>query len=106
MRARLGAIVIMAWLAAPAWAHTMMPTRVLVSFESPVQLDVRIDIDLTLMLGSPERYYELVTEPGQKQQTNVQQILPKLMDTLQLLHWTAARPIRAHRLHCRAGIED
>lgn len=85
MRARLGAIVIITWLAAPVWAHTMMPTRVLVSFESPLRLDVRIDIDLTLMLGSPERYYELVTEPGQKQQADIQQILPKLMDTLQLL---------------------
>jgi len=81
----LAAIVILGLLTSSAWAHTMMPTRMLVSFDSPVRLDVRIDIDLTLMLGSPERYYEFVTEPVKEQQTDIQQILPKLMDALQLL---------------------
>ena len=35
-----------------AGAHTMMMTQVLVSFGQPDAVDVKIDVDLTLLLGS------------------------------------------------------
>jgi HupE / UreJ protein len=71
-------------LAQFAGAHTMTMTRVLVSFGKPDTVDVKIDIDLTLLLGSPERYYEVGTESPQKQRADIRQIVPKVLDSLQL----------------------
>jgi hypothetical protein len=62
----------------------MMMTQVLVSFGQPNAVDVKIDVDLTLLLGSPERYYELATESPQKQQEDVRRIVPRVVDNLQL----------------------
>jgi HupE / UreJ protein len=67
-----------------ALAHTMMMSQVLVSFEQAESVQVRIDIDLTLLLGSPERYYELATEPPQRQQEDVRRLVAKVVDNLQL----------------------
>jgi hypothetical protein len=56
MRRRL-ALAILILLQAPfAGAHTMMMTQVLVSFGQPGTVDVKVDIDLTLVLGSAEPY--------------------------------------------------
>ena len=55
----------------------MTMTQVLVSFGQLNTVDVRIDIDPTLLLGSPERYYDLATEPAQKQQQELGAIVPK-----------------------------
>jgi hydrogenase/urease accessory protein HupE len=68
-----------------ARAHTMTMTQVLVSFGQPDTVDVKIDIDLTLLLGSAERYYELATEPGVKQQEDISRLVPRVLDNLQLL---------------------
>ena len=62
----------------------MTMTQVLVSFGQPRTVDVTVDIDLTLLLGSPERYYELVTEPAHKQQQELAAIVPKVIDSLRL----------------------
>ena len=67
-----------------AGAHTMMMTQVLVSFGQPERVDVKIDIDLTLLLGSPERYYEVATESPERQQEDVRQVVPRVVDNLQL----------------------
>ncbi len=62
----------------------MMMTQVLVSFERPESVQVRLDIDLTLLLGSPERYYDLATEAPQRQQQDVRRIVPTVVGNLQL----------------------
>lgn len=62
----------------------MMMTHVLVSFGQPSAVDVKIDVDLTLLLGSPERYYELATESPERQQEDVGRIVPRVVDNLQL----------------------
>jgi hypothetical protein len=72
------------YLAPFAGAHTMTMTQVLVSFGKPGTVDVKIDFDLTLLLGSAERYYEVGTEPPQKQREDIEQILPRVVDNLQL----------------------
>jgi len=67
-----------------AVAHTQMMTEVLVSFRQPQQVDVTVGLDLSLMLGSPERYYELATESGDSRQKELQKIVPTVIDSLQL----------------------
>jgi len=67
-----------------AGAHTMMMTQVLVSFGQPGTVDVKLDVDLTMLLGSPERYYELATEPPERQQEDVRRLVPRVVDNLQL----------------------
>jgi hypothetical protein len=67
-----------------AGAHTMMMTQVLVSFGHPDAVDVKIDIDLTLLLGTPERYYELATESPERQQQDIERLVPRVVDNLQL----------------------
>ena len=62
----------------------MMMTQVLVSFGQPGTVDVKFDVDLTMLLGSPERYYEVATEPPDKQQEDVRRIVPRVVDNLQL----------------------
>ncbi|MEP7312942.1 MAG: HupE/UreJ family protein [Pseudomonadota bacterium] len=67
-----------------ASAHTMMMTLVQVSFAQPDVVDVRIETDLTVLLGSSARYYELATAPAQRQQEQLDAILPQFLDALQL----------------------
>src|ERR1700733_13017332 len=76
--------VLLVLSASCARAHTMTMTQVLVSFGQLNTVDVRIDIDPTLLLGSPERYYELATEPAQKQQRELGAIVPKIIDSFRL----------------------
>jgi hypothetical protein len=75
-----------AFVVSTAQAHTAMPTLVLVSFEEqrPGTVDVKIDVDLTLLLGSPERYYKLATYPQDEQLEEVRRLLPQLLEALQL----------------------
>jgi hypothetical protein len=65
-------------------AHTMMMTQVLVSFGQPDAVDVKVDVDLTLLLGSPERYYEVATESPERQKKDLERIVPKVTENLQL----------------------
>jgi hypothetical protein len=62
----------------------MMMTQVLVSFGQQDAMDVKIDVDLTLLLGSPERYYEVATESPERQKEDLERIAPKVTENLQL----------------------
>jgi HupE / UreJ protein len=62
----------------------MMMTQVLVSFGQPDTVDVKIDVDLTLLLGSPERYYEVATESPERQKEDLERIASRVVDNLQL----------------------
>ena len=84
MRSRLAFLLFIAGGFPLAGAHTMMMSQVLVSFGQPGTVDVKFDVDLTMLLGSPERYYEVATEPGDKQQEDVRRIVPRVVDNLQL----------------------
>jgi hypothetical protein len=84
MRRGIAFVLAIVLLAPVAGAHTMTMTQVLVSFRQPETVDVKIDIDFTLLLGSPERYYELATESPQRQQEDVRRLVPKVVDSLQL----------------------
>jgi hypothetical protein len=78
--------VALAWLlllAPLARAHTMMMTQVLVSFAEPGTVNVKIDIDLTLLLGSAEAYYALGSESTDQQREQLRQIVPRVADNLQ-----------------------
>lgn len=78
------ALLLVSW-ARLAGAHTMTLTEVTVSFATPGILDVKIGIDLTQILGSPDRYYQFVTEPAARQQADVRALLPQVLAGLQLL---------------------
>ena len=82
---RLALALVLVFGAPLAGAHTMMMTQVLVSFGEARTVDVKIDIDLTLLLGSPDRYYEIATEAPEKQQQDIAALLPRIVDNLQLL---------------------
>jgi hypothetical protein len=62
----------------------MMMTQVLVSFGKPAAIDVKIDIDLTMLLGSPQRYYEVATELPQKQREDIRRLVPRVLENIQL----------------------
>ena len=81
---RLALALVMVLGAPLVGAHTMMMTQVLVSFGEARTVDVRIDVDLTLLLGSPQRYYEIATEEPQKQRQDIAQLVPRIVDNLQL----------------------
>jgi hypothetical protein len=84
MRRRLAFLLFIVCGFPLAGAHTMMMSQVLVSFGQPGTVDVKFDVDLTMLLGSPERYYELATEAPDKQQEDVRRIVPRVVDNLQL----------------------
>jgi uncharacterized membrane protein SirB2 len=71
-------------LARPAGAHTMMMTQVLVSFAEPGTVNVKIDIDLTLLLGSAEAYYALSSQSPDRQRERILKIVPEVVDSLEL----------------------
>ena len=76
-------LLALSWVAF-AQAHTMTMTEVVVSFAAPGSLDVEVGIDLTQILGSPERYYALVTAPAAAQQAEIRRLLPLIEDSLRL----------------------
>jgi hydrogenase/urease accessory protein HupE len=78
------ALLLMSW-ACLAGAHTMTLTEVTVTFATPGKLDVKIGVDLTQILGSPDRYYQFVTEPEVAQQAEVRTLLPQVLAGLQLV---------------------
>ncbi len=78
------ALILMSW-ASLLGAHTMTLTEVTVTFATPGILDVNIGIDLTQILGSPDRYYQFVTEPEAAQQSEVRTLLPQVLAGLQLV---------------------
>jgi hypothetical protein len=78
------ALFLVSW-ASLVEAHTMTLTEVTVTLATPGTVDVRIGIDLTQVLGSPDRYYTFVAEPEAAQRQEVDKILPIVLDGLQLL---------------------
>jgi hydrogenase/urease accessory protein HupE len=90
----IGSVILAALLGASplAVAHTQMMTEVLVSFRQPEQVDVTIGLDLSLMLGSPERYYQLATESSDQRQKELQTIVPTVIDSLQL--WVGSERLK------------
>jgi hydrogenase/urease accessory protein HupE len=78
------ALLLMSW-ACLAGAHTMTLTEVTVTFATPGTLDVKIGIDLTQILGSPDRYYQFVIAPEAAQQAEIRALLPQVLAGLQLV---------------------
>jgi hypothetical protein len=66
-------------------AHVEMPTLVLAKFEAPGEVRVRLDLDLTLLLGSPEAYYAFVGEPEAVQQSRIRELLPRIAEDMSVL---------------------
>ena len=83
MRLCLVALLCTAW-ASVAAAHSMSVTRILVTFTSSESIEIKVDVDLTQILGSSERYYEFAVEPSATQRDDINAILPKLQDSLRL----------------------
>jgi hypothetical protein len=71
-------------LGAPAFAHSLTITQVLVSFDQPGTINVKIDIDLTNAIQSAESYYALATAKPDVQRSGVDRLLPGVVDGLQL----------------------
>ena len=67
-----------------ARAHTATLTLVQVSFVRADSADIQVEADLTQLLGSSQRYYELATAPREQQQRQVASLLPMLADAVQL----------------------
>ena len=83
------ALLLVLW-ASLAETHTMTLTEVTATLATPGTVDVKIGIDLTQVLGSPDRYYAFVTEPEAAQRQQVDKILPIVLDGLRLLVGTTA----------------
>jgi hypothetical protein len=81
---RLAVLLLLIFVAPLTTAHTMITTQVVVTFTDAKSADVRVDMDLTLLLGSPNKYYQLATIKGAQQRTQVEKIVPGLTDALQL----------------------
>ncbi len=79
-------IIALLGLAAPAAAraHTMTLTQVLVSFDQPGTVSVKVDIDLTMLLGSPQLYYQFATDTPAGRQATLDRIVPRVLDNIQL----------------------
>jgi hypothetical protein len=79
-------IIALLGLAAPAAAraHTMTLTQVLVSFDQPGTVSVKVDIDLTMLLGSPQLYYRFATDTPAGRQATLDRIVPRVLDNIQL----------------------
>jgi hypothetical protein len=69
---------------APALAHDLTITQVLASFDRPGIVDVKIDIDLTSLLPSPEAYYGLAVSAADVQRRAIEALLPQVVDGLRV----------------------
>jgi hypothetical protein len=74
-----------------ARAHALTITQLLVSFDQPGTIDVKIDIDLTNLLGSPEAYYAVSQAAAEAQQQAVGRLLAGITNDLQV-HFGDLRP--------------
>ena len=70
--------------AVPASAHTLTITQVLVAFEQPGIVSVKVDIDLTGAFQSPEGYYAISTAQPDAQRQAIERVLPNVLESLQL----------------------
>ena len=90
------ALPFLVW-ASVARAHTMTLTEVTASFLTPGTVDVKIGIDLTQILGSPDTYYRFVTESAAAQQVDAQKVLPQVLAGLQLVVGTTPLHLELER---------
>ncbi len=67
-----------------ARAHALTITQVLVSFDQPGTVDVKMDIDLTNLMSSPEAYYDLSQAKAEAQQAAIGRLLPGITNDLQV----------------------
>jgi hypothetical protein len=87
---RSSLILVAGWLGllglspTPASAHSLTITQVLVSFDEPGRVGVRIDIDLTNAIGSSQRYSDLAAATPDVQRRAVEGLLPGVLNSLQL----------------------
>jgi hypothetical protein len=65
-------------------AHSLTITQVLVIFDRPGTVTVKIDQDLTRLLGSPEAYLSLSGASAEAQRQTIERLLPAILDGLQL----------------------
>jgi hypothetical protein len=76
------------WLSAllpgAALAHTLTITQVLVSFDQPGTVNIKIDIDLSARLDSPDAYYALSIASAEAKRAAVEKLVPGILDSLQL----------------------
>lgn len=76
---------LMVALVGPARAHTLTITQVLASFDNPGTVNVKVDVDLTIILGgSTQAYYDFATGTPASRQETLKQALPDLLDSIQL----------------------
>ncbi len=62
----------------------MQMTQILVSFRTASYVEVKIDIDLTLLLGSGQAYYAFATEPAALQEADLRRVAPMVATALPL----------------------
>jgi len=67
-----------------AGAHPLSITQVLASFEQPGVVDVKMDVDLTPLLPSPEAYAAIAAAPPAAQKAAVEKLLPEIVSSLRL----------------------
>ncbi|HVW21374.1 MAG TPA: hypothetical protein VHC86_09170 [Opitutaceae bacterium] len=85
MRARwLLAAAALAAAVLPARAHPLSITQVLAAFERPGLVDVKMDIDLTPLLPSPEAYAAIAASAPAAQRAAIGRLLPEIVSGLQL----------------------
>ena len=65
-------------------AHSLTITQVLVSFDQPGTVDVKLDLDLTNLMGSPEAYYAMSQGSADLQQQAIARLLPGITNDLQV----------------------
>jgi hypothetical protein len=79
-----GWLVLLGLPAFPAFAHSLTITQVLVSFDQPGKVEVKIDIDLTGAIRSAQGYYELTADKADVQRNAINGLLPGVLNSLQL----------------------
>jgi hypothetical protein len=74
-------------------AHDMTITQVVAVFDRPGTLAVKIDIDLSRQLGSPEAYFALAAASSEAQGQTIDRLLPNISTAVQLRIGDARLPL-------------
>jgi hypothetical protein len=65
-------------------AHTLNISQVLVTIREPGSMEVRVDLDLTLLLQSPEAYFALSQAGPEARKKTMDGLLPQILEDFQL----------------------
>jgi hypothetical protein len=87
--ARRTYLTVLGWLLAAllpvvAQAHNLTITQILVSFDQPGTVNVKVDIDLSSRLASPDAYYAMSVAAPDAQRAEIERQVPSILDSLQL----------------------